>query len=68
MYICRDQTFRTAAVRENDAYIDWPESDLEHETQFYPAFKIFRYPKKYSVTKDDLFSKSHIAFSGKWAL
>ena len=46
----------------DDAYIDWPESDLEHETQFYPAFKIFRYPIKSSVTKDNLFSKSYKAF------
>jgi hypothetical protein len=53
MYIWRDKTFRTAAVREDEAYINWPESELEHETQFYPAFKLFRYPKKYMVIKDD---------------
>ena len=69
MYIWRDQTFRTAAVREDDAYIYWPDSNLEHETQFYPAFKIFRYLKKYSVTSYVFSSsKSQIALLGEWAL
>ena len=31
-------------------YTDWPDANSEHETQFYPAFNIFRYPKKYRVS------------------
>ena len=29
-------------------YVDWPINE-EHSIQFYPGFRIFRYPKKYRV-------------------
>ena len=44
----RENTFRNAAIRVDDMYVDWPNNE-EHPTQFYPGFRIFRYPKKYRV-------------------
>jgi hypothetical protein len=47
--LLRNKTFRNAEVRQDDMYFDWPDPQQEHPTQFYPAYKIFRYPKKYKV-------------------
>ena len=52
-YLFRDKTFRNAEVRQDDMYFDWPDQNEEHATQFYPAFKMFRYPKKYRVNTID---------------
>ena len=46
----RDSTFRDAEQRENDMYQAWPDDTTDHETQFYPSFKIIRYMKKYMVS------------------
>ena len=45
----RRNTFLNAAVRSEDDYVDWEDPDMEHPTQFYPNWKIWRYPKKYVV-------------------
>ena len=45
----RKSTFRNAATRSTEDYIDWEDPDTEHPTQFYPNWPIFRYPKKYIV-------------------
>ena len=45
----RKNTFLNAAVRTEDDYVDWEDPDMEHPTQFYPNWKIWRYPKKYVV-------------------
>ena len=44
----RENTFRNAAIHVDEMYVDWPDNE-EHSTQFYPGFRIFRYPKKYRV-------------------
>lgn len=45
----RKETFANAAVRCYDDYIEWEDNDKEHQSQFYPNWPIFRYPKKYDV-------------------
>ena len=45
----RRKTFLTAATRTEDDYIGWEDSELEHPTQFYPNWKIWRYTKRYVV-------------------
>ena len=45
----RKKTFSTAAVRSPDDYILWEDPDIEHSTQYYPIWPIWRYPKKYTV-------------------
>ena len=45
----RKSTFRNAATRSTEDYIDWEDPATEHPTQFYPNWPIFRYPKKYIV-------------------
>lgn len=45
----RRNTFLTAAVRSDDDYVKWEDSEQEHSTMFYPNWPIWRYPKKYEV-------------------
>jgi hypothetical protein len=45
----RRSTFLNAAVRTEEDYIVWEDPELEHPTQFYPNWKIWRYPMKYIV-------------------
>ena len=45
----RRNTFLNAATRTEDDYIGWEDPELEHPTQFYPNWKIWRYPKRYVV-------------------
>ena len=45
----RKDTFLNAAIRFADQYVDWEDNEKEHESQFYPNWPIFRYPKKYDV-------------------
>ena len=45
----RKSTFRNAATRSTEDYIDWEDLATEHPTEFYPNWPIFRYPKKYIV-------------------
>ena len=45
------ETFRNAAQRQDEEYDPWPCISEEHPTQFYPNWNIFRYPKKYDVSK-----------------
>ena len=45
----RKKTFSTAAVRSPDDYVEWEDIEVEHPTQFYPNWPIWRYPKKYVV-------------------
>ena len=47
----RRETFRNAAQRQDEEYDPWPCIGEEHPTQFYPNWNIFRYPKKYDVSK-----------------
>ena len=44
----RENTFRNADIHVDQMYVDWPINE-EHSIQFYPGFRIFRYPKKYRV-------------------
>ena len=51
----RRGTFRNAAQRSDEDYIPWPAPEQEDPTQCYPAWPIFRYPKKYDVnSKQDV--------------
>ena len=51
----RRGTFRNAAQRNDEDYIPWPAPEQEDPTQCYPAWPIFRYPKKYDVnSKQDV--------------
>ena len=57
----RKNTFENAAVRNSSDYVDWEDNEKEHETQFYPNWPIFRFPKKYdvrNVTDCDFFEKN----------
>ena len=45
----RRNTFTNAANRAASEYVDWEDQEKEHQTQFYPNWPIFRYPKKYDV-------------------
>ena len=45
----RKNTFENAAVRNSSDYVDWEDNEKEHETQFFPNWPIFRFPKKYDV-------------------
>ena len=45
----RKKTFQNAAVRNTEDYIYWENPEDEHPTQFYPNWKIWRFPKKYVV-------------------
>jgi hypothetical protein len=45
----RKNTFLNAAARCSSDYIDWEDKDKEHQSQWYPHWPIFRYPKKYEV-------------------
>ena len=45
----RRGTFDNAARRSDNDYIRWPSPEDDHPTQCYPAWPIFRYPKKYDV-------------------
>ena len=47
--IRRKKTFLNAASHTADEYIDWEDPGHEHPTQFYPNWKLWRYPKKYVV-------------------
>ena len=47
----RRDTFRNAAERQDEEYIPWTSIGEEHPTQFYPNWNIFRYPKKYDVSR-----------------
>ena len=47
----RNETFRNAARRDDEDYVPWESIGEEHPTQFYPNWNIFRYPKKYEVSK-----------------
>ena len=40
----RRDTFRQATERHDEEYIPWPNIGTEHPTQFYPNWKIFRFP------------------------
>ena len=45
----RKNTFVNAAERSSDDYVDWEDPNKEHQSQYYPHWPIFRYPKKYEV-------------------
>ena len=45
----RRNTFLHAAVLSSDDYIEWEDQEIEHPTQVYPNWKIWRYPKTYIV-------------------
>ena len=45
----RNNTFRSAETCNDEMYTKWPELTAEHETQFYPGFKTYCYPRKYTV-------------------
>jgi hypothetical protein len=45
----RRSTFENATERSDDDYVQWPNPEVEHPTQYYPNWQIFRYPKKYNV-------------------
>ena len=47
----RRTTFLHSATRSSDDYIEWEDPEIEHPKQFYPNWKIWRYPKKYIVRK-----------------
>ena len=47
----RNETFRNATQRNDEDYVPWESIGEEHPTQFYPNWNIFRYPKKYNVSK-----------------
>ena len=49
MIYIRRKTFENAAQRNDDDYTSWPSPEDDHPTQCYPAWPIFRYPKKYDV-------------------
>ena len=67
----RNETFRNATQRDNEDYVPWESIGEEHPTQFYPNWNIFRYPKKYDVSKTtdsdfcDKVSKSYTKNSKK---
>jgi hypothetical protein len=42
-------TFENSAERSDDDYVQWPNPEVEHPTQYYPNWQIFRYPKKCPV-------------------
>ena len=41
--------FDKAAVRTNDQYHRWRDSDSEHATQCYPSLPLIRHPSRYCV-------------------
>ena len=45
----RANTFETAPLRSAEDYVQWDQPGKEHQTQFYPNWPIWRYPKKYKV-------------------
>ena len=45
----RRDTFDNAAERTQEDYIAWENPEEEHATQFYPNWRLWRYPKKYLV-------------------
>ena len=45
----RRNTLLNSAARSSDDYIELEDPEIEHPTQFYPNWKIWRYPKKYIV-------------------
>lgn len=45
----RKNTFLSAAVRSQDDYVEWENTEVEHPSQYYPNWPIWRYPKKYLV-------------------
>ena len=47
----RKETFLNAVERDDSDYIMWPNTEVEHPTQFCPNFSIFRHPKKYEVNQ-----------------
>ena len=47
----RRNTFINAAERRDDDYVQWPTPADDHPTQCYPQWPIFRYPKKYDVSR-----------------
>ena len=49
MILIRRRTFDNAAQRSDEDYIRWPTPEEDHPTQCYPAWPLFRYPKKYAV-------------------
>ena len=42
-------TFQNSTRRNDDDYISWPSPEIDHPTQCYPQWPIFRYPKKYNI-------------------
>ena len=45
----RQSMFDKAAVRTNDQYHRWRDSDSEHATQCYPSLPLIRHPSRYCV-------------------
>ena len=51
----RNNTFINAEGHNDGMYVQWPNKNNKHETQYYPGFNIFCYPKKYQMGNKPVF-------------